>query len=63
MKKKELITITALTAILAGTTIYLLRKNNRRQHKKRLMTVSDAGYETAYDVHYPLKYKRGGAAL
>ena len=58
MKKKELITITALTAIIAGTAIYLLRKNNRLQHKKRLTTVSDAGYETAYDIHYPLKYKR-----
>ena len=58
MKKKELITLTVLTAILAGTTIYLLRKNNRNQHRKRLATVSDAGYETAYDIHYPLKYKR-----
>ena len=63
MKKKQLIVFTALTAVLAGTTIYLLRKNNRKKHKKRLVTVSDAGYETAYDIHYPLRYKRGGAAI
>jgi hypothetical protein len=63
MKKKQLIVLTALTAVLAGTTIYLLRKNKRKKHKKRRVTVSDAGYETAYDIHYPLRYKRGGAAI
>ncbi len=58
MKKSQVIAITALTtALIAGTTLYLLRK--KKQHR-RLATVSDAGYETAYDVHYPLKYRRGG---
>jgi hypothetical protein len=63
MKKKDLIVFTALTAILAGTALYLLRKNHRNKHQKRRATVSDAGYETAYDIHYPLRYKRGGAAM
>ena len=57
MKKSQLIAITALTTLLAGTAaLYLL---NRKKHKRRLITVSDEGYETAYDIHYPLKYKRG----
>ena len=55
MNKKQLIALAALTTLLTGATIILLRKN---KHKKRLATVSDAGYETAYDVHYPPRYKR-----
>jgi hypothetical protein len=55
MNKKQLIAITALTAILAGTTIYLLRK---KRHNRRKAVVANAGYEMAYDVHYPVRYSR-----
>jgi hypothetical protein len=55
-KDKQLIALTAFTTLLAGAaTIYLLTKNKR---EKRLAVVSNAGYEMAYDVHYPIKYKK-----
>jgi len=55
MKKSQLIALTTIaTAAAAITTIYLLKK---RKHHKRLIAVSNAGYEMAYDIHYPIKYK------
>lgn len=56
MKKSQLIALTTLTAAaaVAVATIYIFRK---KKHHKRLITVSNAGYEMAYDVHYPVKYK------
>jgi len=55
-KDKQLIAITAFTTLLAGAaTIYLLTK---RKREKRLAVVSNAGYEMAYDVHYPIRYKK-----
>jgi predicted small secreted protein len=55
MKKSQIIALTTIaTAAAAITTIYLLK---RRKHKKRLIAVSNAGYEMAYDIHYPIKYK------
>lgn len=55
MKKSQLIALTALTtAAAAGLTTYFLVK---RKYEKRKVTVSNAGYEMAYDVHYPIKYK------
>lgn len=55
MKKSQLITLTVLaTAAAAVTTICLLKK---KKHQKRLVDVSNAGYEMAYDIQYPLKYK------
>ena len=59
MKKTNLLAVTVLTASLVGVTIYLLRKD---KHKRRMTVVADAGYETAYDVHYPIKYRRGRSA-
>lgn len=56
MKKKELLTTVAIatTAIgLVGTAICLVR---RRQHQKKREAISNAGYEYAYDIHYPMKY-------
>jgi len=59
MKNKQLIAVTALTTLAAtaaaATAIYLVAKKRR---EKRLAVVSNAGYEMAYDVHYPIKYKR-----
>jgi hypothetical protein len=59
MKNKQLIAVTALTTLAAtaaaATAIYLIAKKKR---EKRLAVVSNAGYEMAYDVHYPIKYKK-----
>ncbi len=55
MKKSQLIALTALaTAAAAVTTICLLKK---KKYKKRPIDVSNAGYEMAYDIQYPMKYK------
>jgi len=56
MKRSQTIALTALTATLAaGLTLYFL---GRRKHAKRKAFVSNAGYEMAYDIHYPPKYSR-----
>lgn len=56
MKRSQAIAITALTTTLAaGFALYLLSK---RKKNKRKAFVSNAGYEMAYDIHYPLKYGR-----
>lgn len=55
-KNKQLLALTALT-ILAGTAAALCIAR-KKKHEKRLAVVSNAGYEMAYDVHYPLKYKK-----
>jgi hypothetical protein len=55
MKRNHAITIAALTAIAAGTAIYILQ---RRKHNRRKAFIANAGYETAYDVHYPIRYSR-----
>jgi len=59
MKKKNLLMATILVAtaatVIVGANLYLLK---RYKHKKRLAVVSDAGYETAYDIHFPLKNKK-----
>jgi hypothetical protein len=58
MKNTQKIAAFAFAAALVGTTLYLLRKN---KHRKRLDFVANAGYEMAYDVHFPVKYKKGKA--
>jgi spore germination protein YaaH len=60
MKRSQAIALTALTtALAAGFTYYLL---NRRKHAKRKDFVANAGYEMAYDIHYPLRYSKPGRA-
>lgn len=58
-KKQQLIAVTALTTLAATaatlTAVYLVAKKRR---DKRLAVVSNAGYEMAYDVHFPMKYKK-----
>lgn len=54
MKKSQLITVTALTAAAAVAAIYILRK---KKHERRLIAISNDGYEMAYDIHFPVKYK------
>lgn len=55
MKKKHVITIAALTAVAAGVTIYLIQ---RKKRERRRAFIANAGYETAYDVHYPIRYSK-----
>ena len=56
MKRSQAIALTALTTTLAaGFTVYLL---NRRRHAKRKDFVANAGYEMAYDLHYPIRYSK-----
>ena len=55
MKNTKLVTTLALATTLTGLTIYLLKKCQR---ERRLAVISDAGYETAYDVHFPMKYRK-----
>jgi len=55
MKNTQKIAALTLTTALVGLTIYLWKKN---EHKKRRALVSNAGYEMAYDVHFPVRYKK-----
>ena len=57
MKKSQTIALTTLsTAVAAGLAIYFV---NKHKHHKRRKFVANAGYEFAYDIHYPVKYGRG----
>lgn len=49
------ILVATAATVIVGANLYLLK---RFKHKKRLAVVSDAGYETAYDIHFPLKGKK-----
>ena len=56
MKTYKLIVIIIVVSVtVAGITIFSIKKTKL---EKRLISVSDAGYETAYDVLYPLKSQR-----
>ncbi|HWK07219.1 MAG TPA: hypothetical protein VNS58_26490 [Puia sp.] len=58
MKRNKFLAVAALATIavtLVGSTICLVKKHKR---KKRLQAISDAGYELAYDIHYPTTYKK-----
>jgi hypothetical protein len=58
-KDRKLVAATALITLLAGAAaaaaIYVIRK---KRQDRRLDVVSNAGYEMAYDVHYPMKYRK-----
>lgn len=57
MKKTKLFAAVVLASAVVGAigaTICQIRKDKER---KRLAAISDAGYEFAYDMHYPMKYK------
>jgi hypothetical protein len=45
--------IVIASIIAAGIMVYSVKKNRL---EKRLMSVSDAGYETAHDILFPLKF-------
>jgi hypothetical protein len=61
MKTYKLIVILIVVSVtIAGITIYSIKKTKL---EKRLLSVSDAGYETAYDILYPLKSQRSKRGL
>ena len=43
------------SVVVVGITIHFIKKNRL---EKRLISISDAGYETAYNILSPLKSKR-----
>ena len=58
MMKTSNLALGIVSTIALGLIIYAFRLNRKYKFEKRLYTISDAGYETAYDVLYPIKYKR-----
>lgn len=56
-KNKAIIYVASLTTI--GAIIFFsLKKHKDRKKQQILEEVADEGYETAYDVLYPLKKNR-----
>ncbi len=51
--KRNTLTIGIASVITMGVIAYFLIKNSVRE--ERLTRVADEGYETAYDILYPLK--------
>ncbi len=51
-------TLVIVSIIALGITVYAVRQNMRNKLEKRLVSISDAGYETAFDILYPLKRKK-----
>ncbi len=58
MTKNKKLLLAATLVTVAGLVIANLHIFKKYKHKKRLAVVSDAGYETAWDVHFPLKNKK-----
>ena len=56
MKTSTKITLGMAALALTGTLIYVTRSYNTR---KRLLHISNEGYETAHDILYPTQYNRG----
>jgi hypothetical protein len=55
MMKKSSLILGIISTVAIGIIIYQV---SRLKTKKRLLNVSDAGYEFAYDILYPVKSKR-----
>ena len=55
MKNMKLLAALALTATAVGAVAYVIR---RKKKKKSRDFIANAGYELAYDLHYPVRYKR-----
>jgi hypothetical protein len=49
------IAIGIASIIAVGIVVHSVKKNRL---KRRLVSVADAGYETAYDILFPLKSQR-----
>ena len=56
MKASTKISLGVAALALTGALIYVTRSYNTR---KRLLHISNEGYETAHDILYPRQYNRG----
>jgi hypothetical protein len=54
MKNKNRVYITLLATVAVTAAVLLLARKHKQQ-KQKLAVISDAGYETAHDIHFPLK--------
>ena len=54
MKNVKLLAALVLSSTAVAATVYVIRK---RKREKRLVEISNAGYELAYDIQYPVRYK------
>ena len=57
-KKLWIFSLAAAVVITSAITLTVCRR--KAKHQKRLAIVSDAGYETAWDVHFPPLSPKGG---
>ncbi len=57
MKNKKEVYVTLLATVAVTAAIVLLGRKKKLQ-KRKLAVISDAGYETAHDMHFPLKINR-----
>ncbi len=55
MMKKSSLILGIISTVAIGIIIYQV---SRIKAKKRLLNVSDAGYEFAYDILYPVQTRR-----
>lgn len=60
MKTKEKIALLLAAGTIAGLLIYSYRLRKAKKHDKALQKIADEGYETAHDVLYPGRRKKGG---
>ncbi|MEJ7913766.1 MAG: hypothetical protein WKF70_11475 [Chitinophagaceae bacterium] len=56
--KKIRLTLGIVSIVATIVIIYSVKTHKKYRTMKRLTIISDAGYETAHDVLYPIKYKR-----
>ena len=59
MSNKNKIVVIGITgALMVGAAIYLTSKHKRRRIAIQRQEIADEGYETAFDILYPLKSKQ-----
>jgi predicted small secreted protein len=57
MKTKKVVAGVILTATATVMIVYLLKQIKVKKSMEKEV-VADAGYELAYDIHFPLKHNR-----
>ncbi len=57
-KQNKLILIGISTLLSVGTFMLLADANRKRKIQNLRQEIADEGYETAYDILYPLKTKQ-----
>lgn len=59
LMKTGTIVLGIVSLVALGLAIYAIDLYQKNDLQKRLQTISDEGYETAHDILYPLKRKKG----